>query len=910
MILGCLAMAASVVGAVQTNTVNNGVSNWNLKASYSDGRIPSEGDVVLIPDGATVTVNGNDADSCRIVSKLGRLVPEGRGSASTIVFDIPSGVAVTNDSPIFNQEGYGAFVKRGGGDLVLNSKGQIATSANSRRDYYVKSLTIEAGSLRLPQGVPMGEYVYGCISVAKDATLYLSYYKADTSTSTAYFHSFIGLTGEGDVVYDGPVPSGKQEYFRVEYADCTFAGRILGACGIYPGGRILLTGTNSTMTLPPVVFGNKNKLSADYGTIGLKKIGNAGEESSVGISDTLSVGYRGGGYLYLGTGETTDKKIVVSSENDEGAAFFDAGTTGGITFLNTWTYSPSTTPRMFDFVLMGTNARPCTIAGQIKDWKVGTTNLAFYITKKGSGAWHFTDAATHKWYYSSNTWIIDDNSDMFWSGGLGVEDGTIQFDSLEETNVVCSLGFGRILQTPYRTKYDVSKNVDYAYVLGDTNAIGVANTEGALEYLGTNGVVVGTRRMVLKGNGRLSTAADTARFRYAGVSALTSGHHTLMLDGAATNGNEILDVVNGAGTVSVVKEGLGTWAVGGRSSFTGALSVNAGTLNVKPASTNYTWFLFRVKKLVAGASGFGSNAILQLAQFGLFDADGNRLGENLLYKDKYWEVDPGTIAFGTRDPVAIDGTIEACGPQQLFNFGDTITVLYAPRKYSWALDPDDPEKWITILFRLPEGSSSVASYDIVASYDRTNTNANRNPRTFSLHGSTDGIHWDLLDEVTDILSDDESENHGFHLTTAGKSWMHSDEVYVRNAVYTKGRPISGCSTQPAVAPAPSSLSVAGGATLNVTGMQLVLSKLEIDATVGFGSVNGCRFASTGEITVTGVEGRSKEVVLGDVPTGVADFANVLEWSLSVNGDTTPNYVLVIAGGKLKLVKKGLMIVVR
>ena len=42
---------------VQTNTWVAGSTDWNAEASYLENRVPSAGDVVVIPSGVTATVS-------------------------------------------------------------------------------------------------------------------------------------------------------------------------------------------------------------------------------------------------------------------------------------------------------------------------------------------------------------------------------------------------------------------------------------------------------------------------------------------------------------------------------------------------------------------------------------------------------------------------------------------------------------------------------------------------------------------------------------------------------------------------------------------------------------------------------------------------------------------------------------
>lgn len=69
------------------------------------------------------------------------------------------------------------------------------------------------------------------------------------------------------------------------------------------------------------------------------------------------------------------------------------------------------------------------------------------------------------------------------------------------------------------------------------------------------------------------------------VSLGVAGAQTLTLDGTSTAANTISGVIsNGSGTLSVIKNGVGTWALAGANTFTGGVTLNAGTLNINHAT--------------------------------------------------------------------------------------------------------------------------------------------------------------------------------------------------------------------------------------------------------------------------------------------------------------------------------------
>ena len=886
-----LTVSAAFCGEVHTNSVKNGISNWNSTDSYDDGRIPQPGDVVNIPANCTVTVNGDDEDSFAIVSALGRLCPLD-SQTSKVVFDIPESVTKTLEAPIYYKDGYGVIEKTGLGELVLGSITNVTNTGNTRRDYRTNKLTIGAGTLTMRQGVPKGEYNYGAIDIAKDALLVLHSYGGGASSSSAYFIQITSLTGEGTVTCYST--SATETQLRTS-SRCTFAGKITGSVRVFVSSSLNLTGVESDNTLETTVYG------ANYGILGLKRIGNAGEPSSAGTADTLYIDYRGGTLLYLGEGEetSTDKKITVSSNDSTGPAQFDAGAYGGLTFYGAWSYNQNY-PRMFDFVIKGSNTlHECVLANKISDWTVSKTNCSFYIIKRGTGIWRFAD-----------------HPERTFGGGIAVEEGTLRFDSLDETNRVCSLGKATNLQTPYRTRYDSSRTVDYAYALGMTNAAGAVKSEGTFEYTGTNGVVVGTRTMVLKGDGRIKSDS-AARFRYAGISAVGAGLKTLTLDGSGVNGNEIVDIANGEGQVGVTKEGTGTWTLSGDLSFSGPVAVRGGTLKIAAVNTNYTWFVWNVKQLTSSAYA-GSSSGLMIAEVGLFDADGNILSKGIKDSGNYAELNPGQVAMNSRLSYAHQNGRK---PQACFDgvINDSVWEVIPYRTPSWyTVSPDKPDTWFPLVFRLPATVKvPVASYDIAVAYGNNSaSNKGKNARAYSLLGSVDGIHWDVLHEVTDTLAyDDSSKNDGMTIPQRGDwcwRWMFTDTTWntTPREPHT-GKSIAGCTTKVPVRLANvSSYEVADGATLVAEGDPIEIGGLSFDCSRSAGAFENFTLAADGTIRVANLPADVRDVKL---PISLADFddaRSLTAWAVEVDGTVTDKWEPSIVGDELHLVKRGLVLIIR
>ena len=127
-----LAITATASAVVRTNTLVNGASNWNSASSYTDTSfVPDAGDVVVIPDNATVYLNSSDTASFNIMSNLSYLVFTHTNSVLEIT--VPEGGDVLFDCSF---QGLWEYPKGNGqfysGLIVKKGKGRITAGDGSR----------------------------------------------------------------------------------------------------------------------------------------------------------------------------------------------------------------------------------------------------------------------------------------------------------------------------------------------------------------------------------------------------------------------------------------------------------------------------------------------------------------------------------------------------------------------------------------------------------------------------------------------------------------------------------------------------------------------------------------------------------------------------------------------------------
>ena len=208
---------------------------------------------------------------------------------------------------------------------------------------------------------------------------------------------------------------------------------------------------------------------------------------------------------------------------------------------------------------------------------------------------------------------------------------------------------------------------------------------------------------------RVNYYATTARMAWAGPFELPSG------------GAVLADVTSESANTSLTLDGVNLTAKGLR---VGSLDlVQGGTLTIP----RYEWFRFSIKK-VEGSSQ------MQISELALFDAAGNRVNLGLTLGSSATTLNPGEM-------FSSHSLHEVHIPGNLFD-GDAGT--------KWLVDkntpsPSNPATWEVVTMRLAADAASVASYNFATGGDSASWYA-RNPTTWSLEGSTDGVNWVTVDE--------------------------------------------------------------------------------------------------------------------------------------------------------------------
>ena len=893
---GMVALCAACTLQGGTFTVKDGVRDWTLPASYEEGAVPSDADdVIQIPENTTVYLDlTTDAGraSLALVNTVQRIVP----LSPTSVLD----VTVGEDQDVQRLERpftyahinydathikWGELIKRGGGELELaNGHGSPTT-----RDFMTK-ITVKEGTLALPQQWPRICYV-AALTIDAGATLVTAFNAGSPGSSSNTWTVYYTLQGSGTITNRSPSSAYRLEAFSGSTGDCgTFSGKITGNITLYNAGYVDFTGTASDTKWDFNLAGRRTRVAS---------FGMRGQPSSIGAGSWVNVYPAGGTLGYVGPGgETTDRHFAIATTN---ASFtLDAGTTGGVTFTGAWKWwreaNDKKSPWLRVVYLLGENADECVFGGTTTDFvseDATATPVTGYFVKRGSGAWRFAEAAGRNH-----------------AGGYWVENGTLRYDSLEEAGRICALGTST--NRTYASAQDLSKlttHAPHAFVLGNANNA----TVGVFEYTGTNGYFCGTRPLVLNTNGVFRTNARKP-IRFAGVSNFTPHPATLTLDGTSTCTNEMLDVSNGGssrGPVSVVKDGTGTWKLGGNQTFSGSLTVKKGKLIVKQTEPGpYTWFRFTVTDYFRPNGSYASAAttVARLALFSATNAAGKGTAQvgwkSMAYATNYVDILPGQVAIQDNMPMDFTRISNKNGviteyknntPENMFYPVNAGYGLYL--RYAWGAMPKvqraDAASHVPVILRVPEGSPEILAFDYISTFGASSTSGIRGYR---LEGSVDGMHWETVAE-----SDDAPVNSASYYWVYGQNNNPVNESE-GSCPFTRTRSEATYSVLNNV----SDVSVTGGATLEAEG-NVALSKLTVDATEA-GTVRGFAFAESGTLNVKNLSGSSAVLpvtVEGD------SASNVAKWTLCVNGEaTTKMRVSLNESNHLTIFPVGMVIIIR
>jgi len=725
--------------------------------------------------------------------------------------------------------------------------------------------------------IPSGQTV----KIGNDASLTIVKELSELKVDGVFFTSSLKttslkrLTGSGLVTNE--VTSGYKN-LELLAGKHDFSGRIAGPIYVLVKGCARLTGVDNVVYSPFSVQSTstgetdfENLVARGVGVAHVASFGLKGQSSSVGTNDIHSLNY-GGGYVYLGNGEKTDRQFYVVYPQT-GFSYLDGGAYGGLEWAGSILVNGN---GMTSFGLLGSNeTAACVFSGEVTGRDAGGTNYCLFLEKAGSGIWRFADSDNNKAKRS------------FWSS-MAIRGGTLQFDSMKEAGEACSLGLATNLTAIYRgPRNDAEHPGSYAYWVGKSGRT------VSFEFTGTNGAFATRRPVALEGDAKLVNNT-THPWRFSGVRSVGTGARKLYLSGSGAADNELAGLGEAeGGPISIVKEGAGTWTLNGSNTFSGTVSVKAGTLKLRGDADGYSWFRWTIQNKSDSAG-----ARMYLTEFGLYDAQGVRVGTNLAFNANWHELQPGQIALYREGSYSVN-------PDRPFNnLTDGSTTPFEFSYYQYGTTTyespllSDRETWIPFVMRVDENAGLVKYYDVCIHYPSgKSSNYKNNPNAWMLEGSVDGLHWDVLHTTNNVP-----------LASAAYTWTTAGVVYKSTTETEAG--VNGCEI--AMRPAyntptvfTNTVSVAAEATLEAIG-NVTLTSVAVDPSSS-GVFSGVSIAESGHLDVASFPQNGS---LGKVFANAKDLSNLENWSVSSQGRACRSWHLVVkADGEVCIAKDGLVVIV-
>lgn len=756
----CVTLGVAHIAYSATFNLKSGVTDWTLPGSYAEGAVPASGDTVNMP-AETFAMDADSASFAKLTT-FGRLVPQ---PGTRLVITVNSVEKTLCCAFCADSGTVGELVKRGLGRLKLGSTCAVIRSSGYAYDYCT-NLTLEEGELSLVQEPASfsGRSHYGIIRSSGGTTLFASAAPERTSS----------IWAEAELVYfDGTVTNANASYSRLFsiYGKAGCVSEVNGVVGgkirFWTNGSINFRGENSTFSETVTTEGGNEDLPyGSSGAIGVSKFGMKSDAaSSLGTSASITA-YGRGGFRYLGSEQDETDKII----NAFRSMFLDGGLYGGMVFSgNLYNQRDSVSNEgQKKLVLYGSNTLSrCTFSGKIVPSSdlAGTSavDYSFYVVKRGIGTWLFSGPKA--------------GGGEGWTGGLAIEEGTFQFDSLAKAGTDCSLGRATRLTDGHVGPWLDEHMVDYAVALGSESPAAPA----VFEYVGAGAAECATRPIALVGQGG-TIRADGGALSYSGISARdANAAPVLTLDGTSTKGNEVRNVSAGAegAKVGVEKTGTGTWKIGGDFTLGGDIKVREGTLSInvpqkpkEPVYKEFKWFRLSFAEL-ANSSGTAAGQTFQIRQIGLFDKDGIRQNVGLTVPTA--TIDNGIVqsVYAKAGEAVYDRSMTGmtlAGDPSASQLQSCFSGLYSSYTQFTVTMPAKPEKtnpstWMKIVMHLPDSANPITHFDVQGFQN----GCKEVPWRLVMEGSANGHDW------TTVYSNLEDEEPHKFTTSSWNPWI-SDGV--------------------------------------------------------------------------------------------------------------------------------------
>ena len=354
--------------------------------------------------------------------------------------------------------------------------------------------------------------------------------------------------------------------------------------------------------------------------------------------------------------------------------------------------------------------------------------------------------------------------------------------------------------------------------------------------------------------------------------------------------------------------------------FAGALkTVNGGV--IRKISDKSTVFYFSGGESVLARYGYsqkywrwtftrvaGGVLPLHLCGFYLFAADGTVQSKSLEYANPATEMNYPALSKGYARWYHHSSTNLHCkvgeddwrNVNELFKwFIDTYNGNNFPRLTAPLINPDDPASHLAVEMRLKDTAQPIVGYNM----RRTDPNKSY-PTDWKVEASDDGLAWKTIETRKDVSA------------TPQSSWYYTydGDAYVVGSTTAKEHFSFAAYRKDGFLPMaePVSLQADGGAVVDFSsfvGKQLV-NALTVDCAAGTGILRGAKIAESGVLTITNADALSDGLILPLTLPESIDGANLKNWTVVVDGKKGAFCVSLDADGTVKLLKTGMMLIIR
>jgi fibronectin-binding autotransporter adhesin len=481
--------------------------------------------------GGNITSSGTTGSHTHTLS-LGLLL------SGTRTLTAVTGTTFIIDGLISESGGPFGFIKTGQGSATLSAANTFtgAVSVNqgtltigSIADSGTSSAIGAGSSINIGSGTTVaGTLTYTGVGGSTNRTVNL----AATTTGAATINS----SGTGALIFTGTFANAGSGAKTLTLGGTSTNNNEIQSTLGNGSGTLSLTKANASTWILSAVNTYTGATSINQGILSINSIADSGTSSAIGAGTIINFGSAAqtGTLFYSGAAASTNRTLNLASTTT-GGAIIDASGTGALIFTDSVTNVATSGTKLLTLNGTATNND---FQGIISD---GGNGGVVAVTKGDTGTWLLSGLNT-------------------FTGALSVVRSTLSINSIADSGTASAIG------------------------AGSTINLGNGAQGGTLIYTGTSAST--NRAIVLAsastGGGTLTNNGTGALIFTGSFSNAGTAAKTFTLSGTSAAANEFQAALTDStgGALSVVKTGTGSWTLSGTSTFTGALSVNQGTLTL------------------------------------------------------------------------------------------------------------------------------------------------------------------------------------------------------------------------------------------------------------------------------------------------------------------------------------------